>query len=103
MIVQLCNWLITSITNNELHVVSNLTNLISKSGFVQQPVSEKLRQSLLRSFIENSIHLLVFQHLALAKLEKEKEEKSVKSAAGQTLQALCSLHHGLQATDSGSR
>lgn len=39
-----------SITNNELNVVSNLTNLISKSHFVQQPLSEKLSKSLLRSF-----------------------------------------------------
>lgn len=64
-----------SITNNELNVVSNLTNLISKSRFVQQPVSEKLFKSLLRSFMENSIHLLVFQHLVLAKLGLKKGKK----------------------------
>lgn len=79
-----------SITKNELNVVSNLTNLISKSRFVQQPVSEKLSKSLLRSSIENSIHLLVFQHLVLAKLGFKKGKKSVKSVAGQALHALWS-------------
>lgn len=105
MIALLCNWLIMSITNNELNVVSNLTNLISMSGFVQQPVSEKLCQSLLRSFIENWIHLLVFQHLALAKLGLRKRGKVCKICCWSNLTGTLQLTpwapgngHGLQLT-----
>lgn len=50
----------------------------------------KNSKSLLRSFMENSIHLFVFQHLRLAKLGSKKGKKSVKSAAGQALHALWS-------------
>lgn len=81
---------------------SNLTNLISKSQFVQQPASEKLSKSLLRSFMEISIHLLVFQHLALAKLWLKKGKKSVKSVAGRALPELWSPLQRTQAPANAS-